>query len=205
MVLASLVKLPVAVMVTFPAVPGGSVVPSSELVTGSVPVLALLIWLPLVKVSVPTFIVMSPARPVSEVLLLIVAPFERLTLPTFSTTSPPRPSLTVLVAIEPLSRVNVFAVMVTWPASAMARLARDAAPAGDIDRVGIDGHIPSRRCGVHSTGLDHGPIRQADRLGMHRNVASTSRAAGYRRRCRNQILKGRQNPPCFPSPAVLAP
>ena len=42
MVLASLVKLPVAVMTTFPAAPGASVVPSSGLVMASAPVLALL-------------------------------------------------------------------------------------------------------------------------------------------------------------------
>jgi len=60
---------------------------------------------------------MSPARPVPEVLLLIVAAFERFALPTFNTMSPPWPSLTLLVAMEPSSKVNVFAVMVTWPAS----------------------------------------------------------------------------------------
>src|ERR1041384_398206 len=104
-VLASLVKPPVAVMVIFPARPGGAVVPS-KLMVGSVPILALLIWLPVLTVTVPALIVMSPARPLLLVLLLILAPFEILRAPAFSTTSPPRPSLTVFVVIEPLFRVT---------------------------------------------------------------------------------------------------
>ena len=77
----------------------------------SAPVLALLMLLLLARLSVPTFIVMSPARPASEVLLLILASFKRLTVPTFSTTFPPRPLLTVLDEIETLFKINLFAVM----------------------------------------------------------------------------------------------
>src|ERR1043165_5947585 len=115
-VLASLVKPPVAVMVIFPARPGGAVVPS-KLMVGSVPILALLIWLPVLRVTVPALIMMSPARPLLLVLLLILAPFEIIRGPALSTTSPPRPSLMGLGAIEPLSRINVFAVIFIWPAS----------------------------------------------------------------------------------------
>ena len=68
--------------------------------------------------------------------------------------------------------------MVTWPASAAARLTRDAAPAGDIDRVGVDGHIPSRPCGDRSTGLDHGPIRQADVLACTATSPARASAGG---------------------------
>ena len=85
--------------------------------------------LPLARLSVPTFIVMSPARPVSDVLLLILAPFERLTVPTFSSTFPPRPLLLVLLSIETLFMVNASAVIATCPASPMAdRLKMRASP-----------------------------------------------------------------------------
>src|SRR5438093_2670364 len=69
------------------------------------PMLALEICALLVRLSVPTFIVMSPALPVLKVLLLIFAPLERLKLPTFRSTSPPWPALEVLVMMDPLSRV----------------------------------------------------------------------------------------------------
>ena len=162
--------------------------------------------LPLARLSVPTFIAMSPARPVSDVLLLILAPFERLTVPTFSTTSPPRPLLTVLVSMETLFRVNA--------------VRRDVSPGRHLPSA------PGSRCDsrrryrpsrhrwshslppavdVQSTGLDHGPIRQTDRLGMHRNVARTSPAEGIGDDAGTKSLKGRQNPPCFPLPTVLAP
>ena len=115
MVLASLVKLPVAVMVTFPAVPAVRSC-HHRIRDRLVPILALLIccrWQ-----GQRADIHRNVAGPACLGRAAVdLAPFERLTVPTFSTTSPPRPSLAVLVTIEPLSRVNLFAVMVTWPAS----------------------------------------------------------------------------------------
>ena len=204
-VLASLVKLPVAVMVTFPAVPGGSSRTSAIWIgdgirpgTGTADLAA-------VREAQRADIhrnVAGPAR-AGDVLLLIVAPFERLMVPTFSTTSPPRPLLVVLVSMETLSRVNVIRRDGHLRRhSAAVALARDAS---SRRRYRPSPHrwshsLPPLRC-LRSTGLDHSPIRQADRLGMHRNVARTSRRRWYRRRCRNQVLKGRQNPPCFPLPS----
>ena len=138
MVLASLVKLPEAVMVIFPAAPGGVVVPVPSGLSSAVRPGAGTVDLGAVRKAHGPYVqhhVSPSAATGGEGLDGTIVQGQRIRRD------------------RHLPRVL------------SSRLTRDVTPTGNIDRAGIDGHIPSRPCGA-LTGLDHGPIRQADRVGI---------------------------------------